>query len=89
MSKNLFSLTAALGVVVLGFCATPALSAQARVGANANVGVNTPSPTVRTTTGSGFAERGPNVRPHGWSQGKKKGWGCTVGSANCKPPGLR
>ncbi len=27
--------------------------------------------------------------PPGWSQGKKKGWHCAVGTANCKPPGLR
>jgi hypothetical protein len=26
--------------------------------------------------------------PPGWSHGKKTGWGCTPGSAGCKPPGL-
>lgn len=26
--------------------------------------------------------------PPGWSHGKKTGWGCTPGSANCMPPGL-
>jgi hypothetical protein len=28
-------------------------------------------------------------RPPGWSHGRKTGWGCTVGTANCRPPGLR
>jgi hypothetical protein len=26
--------------------------------------------------------------PHGWSQGKKTGWGCSPGSNGCMPPGL-
>ena len=44
----------------------------------------------RTTSGSSVnVDRGPNFRPHGWSEGKKKGWDCRVGSRGCKPPGLR
>jgi hypothetical protein len=43
----------------------------------------------------GFASKGRHVGfaqgtvPRGWSKGRKKGWGCTPGSAGCIPPGLR
>jgi hypothetical protein len=64
----------------------PVMAAQA----GADVSVQTKSRTERTTTGSGAqSDRGPNFRPHGWSEGRKKGWDCKVGSRNCKPPGLR
>jgi hypothetical protein len=55
---------------------------------NVRAGASTRS-SVRETTGSGVSARGPSVRPHGWSEGKKTGWNCTVGSSRCKPPGLR
>ena len=33
--------------------------------------------------------RGPDVRPPGWSHGRKTGWHCTPGRSGCMPPGLR
>src|SRR5262249_9568077 len=33
--------------------------------------------------------RGPEFRPHGWSEGRKVGWHCRVGTRGCTPPGLR
>ena len=33
--------------------------------------------------------REPQFRPHGWSEGRKTGWHCRVGTHGCIPPGLR
>ena len=80
MVKQLIGLAAALGLVLA--TVAPSTAAQRNQAGAAS--------SARTTTGSGVnTDRGPDVRPHGWSQGKKKGWDCRVGSRNCKPPGLR
>jgi hypothetical protein len=72
----------ALSLSTMAFTADPSMAAKAGGGPKANV--------ERTTSGSGaHINRGPNFRPYGWSQGKKKGWDCRVGSRGCKPPGLR
>jgi hypothetical protein len=44
-----------------------------------------------STTGSAVHEdiRAPSRTPHGWSEGRKTGWGCKPGARGCKPPGLR
>jgi hypothetical protein len=80
MVKQFIGIAAALGLILAAVA--PSAAAQRNQAAG--------STSVRTTTGSGMnTDRGPNFRPHGWSEGKKKGWGCTPGTRNCKPPGLR
>jgi hypothetical protein len=63
---------------------------------DAEVSVRAGSPSARTTvhsstTGSAVHEdsRGPSRTPHGWSEGRKSGWGCKPGARGCKPPGLQ
>jgi hypothetical protein len=72
----------ALSLSMTAFAVEASLAAKAGGGPKGNV--------ERTTSGSGSnIDRGPNFRPYGWSQGKKKGWDCRVGGRRCKPPGLR
>jgi hypothetical protein len=64
-------------------------------GANvhANAGIHGRSHMMTSRTRTSFSAharaRGPEFRPHGWSEGRKTGWHCRVGSHGCIPPGLR
>ncbi len=90
MWRNLFVMTAAAAGLSVAIAADA--GAAQRMGmhggsnVHATVGVAAPS---RTTIGTRSMARGPAVRPHGWSEGRKTGWHCRVGARTCIPPGLR
>jgi hypothetical protein len=100
LKRQLLTLGTALGLSLALAAGAVAAGERAQGGANVSAGTGgtmvsgkvragTSTHTrVRETTGSGVTTRGPGFRPHGWSEGRKTGWHCRVGSANCKPPGL-
>jgi hypothetical protein len=74
-------------VAAVGLLATAGTVAMSR---DLDASVSTRSKVHSSTTGAAVhMDRGPNHRPYGWSQGKKKGWDCTPGRPGCKPPGQR
>jgi hypothetical protein len=65
------------------------VSVSSGSGVHANAGVHTRSRVMTRTQTTAFA-RGPEHRPHGWSEGKA--WwkhGSCAQTHTCKPPGLR
>ncbi len=56
---------------------------QTRSMVHSNMSVH--SDNSRNTTSLRYSNR--MDRPRGWSQGRKRGWDCTVGSRDCVPPG--
>ena len=80
-----FTIAAAIGLTM----ATTAIAAARD--ANVSVRAGSARTTLHSsTTGSAVHEdiRGPSRTPHGWSEGRKTGWGCKPGTRGCKPPGL-
>ncbi len=85
-----------ISVATAGLSVAAAVNADARsmgmgMGARSNADVDVQSRV--TTRHSGISARadvrGPSFRPHGWSEGRKTGWHCRVGTRGCIPPGLR
>jgi len=54
----------------------------------------TAGPTFSNGDPPGFSSEGKrtgfeNGEPRGWTEGKKKGWNCTLSDPDCGPPGLK
>jgi hypothetical protein len=81
------TLAAAIGLSLATTVFATARDANVSVGAGST---STRATVHSSTTGSAVHEdlRGPSRTPHGWSEGRKTGWGCKPGSRGCKPPGL-
>ncbi len=97
MRTNLLVMIVAAGlsVAVAGNASAQRMGTATRgsAGVHANVGINTPHrmTTVhsRAAMTARAQARGPHFTPHGWSEGRKIGWNCRVGTRGCIPPGLR
>src|SRR5258708_8605500 len=94
MRRNLLVMTmaaAGLSIVVAGDAeARMGVGTQARANVHANAGINASHRMTTTRTFTARAQaRGPELRPPGWSHGRKTGWNCRVGARGCIPPGLR
>jgi hypothetical protein len=95
MWRNLLVTVAAAGlsIAAAGNADAQRIGTQDRASFNANVGGNAPSRMTTARTRESMTARaqarGPEYRPHGWSEGRKTGWHCRVGARGCIPPGLR
>ncbi len=81
-----------ISVAIAGLSVAAAVNADARsmgMRGDADVGFQGRFTTGRADFNARAEERGPHFRPHGWSEGRKTGWHCRVGTRGCIPPGLR
>jgi len=86
MWKSVFIIAAATA----GLTGAIATNADARVmGMGAREGANFNTNFGMHESGTRAQVRGPEFRPRGWSEGRKTGWHCRVGTRGCIPPGLR
>jgi hypothetical protein len=76
-------------VAVAGLAMAVAASADARTTMTRTHVSSSTSVHAGTTFRARAEARGPHFRPHGWSEGRKTGWHCRVGTRSCVPPGLR
>ena len=93
MLRNLLIMTTAAAALSVAAAADADAGMGAAARLRANVGVNAHSHMAIARTSAGIHARaqvrGPQFTPHGWSQGRKTGWHCRVGTRGCIPPGLR